>query len=179
MSAGPGFPDPDPPSESSVGPSTEGGSTGAQAADEMLAALGIHLAEEISTAMPGWVERCVTRVLPDAAGSESLASATAEAGSRAATEVGERLRSLLGRDVDEQWTTPLAVLREAVLYPTAVLQSAGAPPVGRDQYSSERFPDDVYGLTPASIAAVAIELGPIALAWGAAKAMAHRIRHGG
>ena len=52
------------------------------------------------------------------------------------------------------------------------------PPVARDRFVSERFPDDPYGLTPASLQAVDPELGDAAIAWGAAKAMAHRRRHG-
>ena len=40
-----------------------------------------------------------------------------------------------------------------------------------------RFPDDRYGLTPASLAVLGDEVGDLALAWGATKALAHRRRH--
>jgi hypothetical protein len=80
-------------------------------------------------------------------------------------------------DVDAQASTPLSVLRAAVAAPTAVLRDAGVPPVARDRFAEERFPDDTYGLVPASVAAVDPALTDVALRWGAAKAMAHRRRH--
>ena len=73
------------------------------------------------------------------------------------------------------------VVRAAVIYPTAVLRAAGVPAPGRDEFVIERFPDDDYGLTPVSLAALDPddpELVELALKWGAAKAMAHRYRHG-
>jgi hypothetical protein len=50
--------------------------------------------------------------------------------------------------------------------------------VVRDDFDERRFPDDLYGLTPASLAAIDPALADPARAWGAAKAMAHRARHG-
>ena len=35
-----------------------------------------------------------------------------------------------------------------------MLEAAGVPPVVRDRFAEERFPDDVYDLLPASLAAV-------------------------
>ena len=58
-----------------------------------------------------------------------------------------------------------------------MLEAAGVPPVVRDPFAEERFPDDPYGLTPASLAAVDPALAEPALTWGAAKALAHRRRH--
>jgi hypothetical protein len=40
------------------------------------------------------------------------------------------------------------------------------------------FPDDDYGLTPATLAALDPTLKDPALIWGVAKALAHRRRHG-
>jgi hypothetical protein len=68
-------------------------------------------------------------------------------------------------------------VRGAVSYPTEVLREAGVAPVPRDPFVSERFPDDPYGLTPASLQTLRPDLGELAIAWGAAKAMAHRRRH--
>jgi len=84
--------------------------------------------------------------------------------------VAASIRELAGR-------TPLQVLREAVRFPTAVLQAAGVPPVERDGFAEDRFPDDVYNLMPASFADVSPELGELALVWGAARAMEHRRAH--
>jgi hypothetical protein len=71
----------------------------------------------------------------------------------------------------------LEIVRGAVVYPTGVLLRVGVPPVVRDAFDEERFPDDAYGLTPASLAAVDPSLADPARAWGAAKAMAHKARH--
>jgi hypothetical protein len=81
--------------------------------------------------------------------------------------------------VDAQSTTPLEIVRAAVRYPTEVLQGAGVPGVVRDDFDEARFPNDLYGLTPASLTALDPSLTDTARAWGAAKAMAHKARHGG
>jgi len=91
--------------------------------------------------------------------------------------VGTRLRVLLETDVDDQRTTPLAVVRAAVTYPTGVLAAAGVPPSDRDPLDRAMFPDDAYGLTPGSFADIDPELTSLAVTWGAAKAWVHRRRH--
>jgi hypothetical protein len=139
------------------------------------------LFEGVEAAVPGWVARCVERRLLDYAGTaddEAMAAAAA-AGRRARTEVGEGLRALLEADIDAQSTTPLSLLRQAVRYPTEVLRSAGVPPVRRDRFAEQSLPEDDYDLAPASLADVDPDLLELGLAWGAAKAMAHRRRHGG
>ncbi len=146
--------------------------------DTVLADLGEELAARVGAAVPAWVLRCVEGVLPPAdPGRGRVMGRAQEAGLEAQRHVAAALKVLVAADVDAQRTTPLAVVREAVAYPTAVLQEAGVPPVPRDPFVSERFPDDPYGLTPASLAALDPELGEVAIAWGAAKAMAHRRRH--
>src|SRR5437762_510241 len=96
------------------------------AMDEQAAAL----ADGIEAALPGWVERSVERLVGAWGGSidESVRGQAAEAGRRAAAEVGPQVRSLLEADVDTQWTNPLSLVRAAVRYPTAVLRDAGVPP---------------------------------------------------
>ena len=84
---------------------------------------------------------------------------------------------MLAADVDEQATTPLAILRTAVRYPTEVLVAAGVPPVERDSFSQRAFPDDIYDLTPATFADVDPALAEAGIAWGAAKAFEHKRRH--
>jgi hypothetical protein len=147
--------------------------------DETLAALGEALAAHVSAAVPAWVVRCVeTRLPPSAPGRASVMAQAEVAGLRARHEVAAELEVLLSADVDGQRSTPLAVVRGAVSYPTEVLRRAQVPPVTRDRFVTERFPDDPYGLTPASLQALDPALGDAAIAWGAAKAMAHRRRHG-
>ena len=89
------------------------------------------------------------------------------------------MRSLLEADIDEQATTPLAIVRGAVRFPTDVLRQAGVAPVARDRVQVNLLPDDVYDLAPASFADIDPALTEPGIAWGAAKAHAHIRRHGG
>ena len=139
------------------------------------------LADGICGALPGWVERSVERLVTAYRGEADPAvmiEAT-EAAAGAAADVGARVRALLDADIDEQHTNPLSLLRQAVVYPTEVLRRAGVPPVERDAFAEERFPDDVYDLTPTSFADIDPTLADLGLAWGAAKAWEHRRRHAG
>jgi len=176
--ADPGAVDPSAVDPSAVDPS-------AVDAERMLAELGAALCARIVAVVPDWVERAVEAII-DAwvatrpAGGvdrEVVGREAQRAGATAAAEVAVGLQALLGADVDAQWTTPLEVIRAAVVYPTGVLLRAGVPPVVRDSFAEARFPDDVYGLTPASLGAVDASLTDPARAWGAAKAMAHKARH--
>lgn len=133
------------------------------------------LADAIIVALPGWVERCVASRLP--APDPAAMAAAAEAGRRAAAEVGDGVRALLSLDIDDQRTTPLSVLRAAVRYPTEVLLAAGVPPVDRDPIQARLLPDDPYDLNPARFADVDPALAEPGMVWGAAKALAHRRRH--
>lgn len=140
--------------------------------DELLAAHAAVLADAIERALPGWVVRCV-HDLAEAwrpGSSRALAGAAADAGREAAAQVGPEVRALLEQDVDAQATGPLAVLRSAVRYPTQVLAGAGVPPVVRDEFAERAFPDDVYGLAPASFADLHPALHEPGIVWGAAKA---------
>jgi hypothetical protein len=140
---------------------------------------GRALAEAIEEAVPGWVEQAVERTLlaagsrPDAVVSERAV----RAGRQAQAEVASRVRALLVADIDEQHTTPLAILRDAVRYPTGVLRDAGAAPVVRDADQQRLFPDDVYDLSPASFADIGPAVAEAGLVWGAAKAHTHLQRH--
>ena len=107
----------------------------------------------------------------------AVLDAAREAGLQAAAEVGPAVRRLVEADIDAQRTTPLALLRSAVRYPTRVLQEAGVPPVERDPIQVRLLPDDLYDLSPASFADVDPALAEPGMVWGAAKALAHRRRH--
>ena len=140
--------------------------------DAQLAAVAEALAAAIEAALPGWVERSVGRVAGAFLGvvGAELRGAASAAGERAAADVGAELRALLATDVDEQATNPLAVLRGAVRYPTAVLRDAGVPPVVRSEFEQRAFPDDDYDLTPATWSDIDPVLHEPGLMWGAAKA---------
>lgn len=139
------------------------------------------LADAVDTALTGWVERSVRRRLHDAGrpADAAVLEAAEAAGQRAAEEVGAAVRDLLALDIDEQWTTPLSLLRGAARYPTAVLEQAGVPHVARDRIQEALLPEDVYDLAPATFADIDPSLADPGLAWGAAKAFAHLQRHGG
>ena len=107
----------------------------------------------------------------------AIRASAREAGQRARDEVGGAVRTLLRTDVDAQRGNPLALLRQAVRYPTEVLHAAGAPIVERDKFSRERFPDDDYDLTPANWSDLDPSLQELGLTWGAAKAFVHKQRH--
>lgn len=156
-----------------------------------LADLARALTEGIEAALPAWVERVVlerwrawqawqepgTGPVPPG----ELIAAAREAGEAARREVGPRVRALLQADVDAQRTSPLAVVRDAVVHPTRVLAEAGVPPVVRDEHAERLFPDDAYDLTPGAFADLDPSLHEPGLVWGAAKAhvvLARRRRSG-
>ena len=147
--------------------------------DRFLADAGRALADGIDRAVPVWVSREVERILVAFRGEadEATMAKADEAGRRAAAEVGPRVRAIVEADVDDQRGNPLTVLREAVTHPTAVLAEAGVPPVVRDAFAEEHFPDDAYGLTPMAFADVDESLHELGIVWGAAKARAHMQRH--
>ena len=139
------------------------------------------LADAIEAALPGWVERSVLTRLTEAGlkADSALLDTLGDTGRRAASEVGEAVRALLALDIDEQWTTPLSLVRGAVRYPTAILREAGVPPVERDRLQAELHPEDVYDLAPASFADVDPTVAEPGMVWGASKAYAHIRRHAG
>lgn len=149
--------------------------------EKSLAEYAETLADSIEAALPGWVVRSVDRIMVAWSGtsSEEIAAASRVLGERAAADIGPELRRLLATDIDEQWTTPLDLVRSAVRYPTALLAELGVPAVERDEFSVQRFPQDIYGLSPASLADVDPDLAEPGIVWGAAKAFEHKRRHGG
>jgi hypothetical protein len=141
----------------------------------------------VPPAVANWVTNSVEQILdawsatdPAVLSPEARTAAlthAAEAAGRAQAQVSAELVELLRSDLDAQRSTPLQVVRGALRYPTSVLEAAGVPAVQRDRFAEERFPDDRYGLNPASLAALDPGLGEMALVWGAAKAATHRRRH--
>lgn len=138
----------------------------------MIQPYATELADLAIDAIPDWVRRNVARIAeawrPGL--TDELHDETEEAARRALDEIGPRLRTLLARDVDEQRTGPLDVLRGLVPYPTAVLVAAGVPEVERDDHAVSVFPDDRYDLVPSAFADFGDEVHEAGLRWGAAKA---------
>ena len=145
----------------------------------MLAGFAAELADGVEAALPAWVLRCVESTWAAWAGEPAppaLRAAAEQAGLAARDRVGPRVRDLLGRDVDDQPTNPLSIVRSAVVFPTEVLREAGVPEVVRDDVARRQFPDDAYDLTPVSFAELDPALHEPGLAWGAAKAHVHLAR---
>jgi hypothetical protein len=137
------------------------------------------LADGIEAALPTWVVSSVEKVMVAWAGEvpAGVAEVAEAVAQRARAEVGPAVRDLLSRDVDEQHTTPLALLRGAVVYPTEILRALGVPAVPRDSFTVAAFPEDDYDLSPASLADIDPALAELGICWGAAKAFEHRHRH--
>jgi hypothetical protein len=147
-----------------------------------LDAVGAAIAEHVERAIPAWVAARVAYIADawgrlDAGARAELDARAATAGRAAGPRVAAALRALFATPVAEQRTTPLQVVRAATQDVTAVLHGVGIPPVERDAFQEAAFPDDDYGVTPASLADLGDEdLGPLQLAWGLAKARALRER---
>ena len=142
-------------------------------AERMLAACAEDLITAAEATLAPWVVRSVTGRWRDYTATDpepGMVEAARRAGDAARDEIVTALRALLGTDAERQWTGPLAVLRRAVAYPTAVLREAGVPPVVRDEFGERNFPDDLYDLSPASFTDIDPSLHEPGLIWGAAKA---------
>lgn len=128
---------------------------------------GAALCDAVDADIEAWVINAVIQRAP----AELDAALVAAAECRSV--IVPRLRALVTQDADRQPTTPLQILRGAIVYPTAVLRTAGVTPVRRDQLDIDRDPEDVYGLTPAAFADFGPAVGESGLVWGAAKAYLH------
>ena len=130
----------------------------------------------VERTLPDWVEQRVAFIANawdrlDPATRAGLDARAAAAGRVAAERVASELRSFFATPVEEQRTTPLEIVRSATRDVTALLGDVGIPPVERDAFDERAFPDDLYGVTPASLSDLGDEsLGPWQLAWGLAKA---------
>jgi len=142
--------------------------------DAVLAEKGSRLAEAVGAALPGWVDRTLRSRAPEV-GDGVVASVTAEV----EADVMGDLRALLARDVDEQHQAPLTVVRRAAATMGGALDALGVAPPPRDDQQRSLFPEDTHDLVPASFADLSEEAGQAGITWGAAKAFAHRRRHGG
>jgi hypothetical protein len=164
------------PEDSRPDPATAGPSTTDL---EALATFAAALADGIDEALGPWVVRSVRTVYAAQLGAATPADVLADADLAAIAanaEISPRIRELLAKDIDEQRTGPLAILRSAVRFPTEVLVAAGVPSKQRDEFARNQFPDDVYDLNLAAFADLSPDLHETGLIWGAAKAHVHLSR---
>ncbi|MDZ7679522.1 MAG: hypothetical protein U5K29_13350 [Acidimicrobiales bacterium] len=143
-----------------------------------LARYADELAAGIVDALPGWVVGCVEARMIQWSGEvpAEIRHEAEAAGEQAQAEVGPQIIELLRLDIDDQRVPPLSVLRDAVRFPTRVLEAAGVPGIVRDEVDERLMPNDHYGLAPANFADVDPRLHEPGMAWGAAKAYVHLAR---
>lgn len=116
-----------------------------------------------------------TRLIDDRLSADGLLDTVTEESRRSVVAEVERLaidglRQLLELDAEQQRSNPLAVLRSATAPVSRLLASAGARPVERDEFDRRSFPDDVFGLAPATWADIDPSLLEPGIEWGAWKA---------
>lgn len=143
---------------------------------------GAAIVAGVERQVPGWAKEQVERLV-DAWGrapAEARVRAeaqSAEAGTAAARRIVDELRALFAVDPTQQQATPLEIVRTAYREPTAVLATAGVPPIVRDEFDERAWPDDAYGLVPRTLGDLGDpDLAPLHLAWGMAKATVIRAR---
>jgi predicted Fe-S protein YdhL (DUF1289 family) len=152
-------------------------------AEQLLGEASAALVDGVGRALPGWAARsadgllCAWGRLDDDRRREVVEEAR-QAGERAARRVTADLAGLLALDPAEQRSTPLEVVRTAVVEPTAVLAAAGMPDVVRDAFDERSWPDDRFGLVPRTVRALDEDLAAVHFAWGVAKAAVLRARGG-
>ena len=146
--------------------------------EERFAEISAALVAEVARVVPGWIERLVVERVRQWSGhvSPEVVATAATAGTAAADDVVPRMRTLVETDLDDQRTNPLSLLRDATRFAHEVLADQGVPAVARDHFSTRSFPDDDYGLVPASWEDVDPSLHDLGLAWGAAKAFVFKAR---
>jgi hypothetical protein len=140
--------------------------------EETFARLGADLADGVMASVGGWIENCLARFGLTVSPAE-LEDATGQA----LAIIETPLRALLRADIDQQRGTPLTIIRQAVVVPTAVLRALGVEPASRDPFDAQQFPDDIYALSPANFAELHETLQETGLRWSVAKAYLHRQRH--
>jgi len=130
-----------------------------------------QLLETSDRVVAKWVERlirihCDEQKISDPRVGDLCISVIAQV----STEVHVNLVELLSRDVFEQRTNPLAIFREATRPITELLSNLGCSPVSRDDFNERSFPEDIYGLSPATWIDIDEALVEPGIEWGAWKA---------
>ncbi len=130
-----------------------------------------RLLETSDQVVAKWVERlirqhCDEKKISDPRVGDLCISVIAQV----STEVHDNLVELLSRDVFEQRTNPLAIFRQATRPITELLKNLGSPSVTRDEFDERSFPDDVYGLSPATWVDIDEAMVEPGIEWGAWKA---------
>ena len=123
------------------------------------------LVRTAEAAIPLWLDRCVRTIVA----SQRLDASDLD--SKIATFV-QQVTPLITSELRDSVTgvradNPLSVFRRAVAFPTLILAELGATAVQRDQFAMESFPNDVYGLSPATWNDIDESLHNPGIIWGA------------
>ena len=130
-----------------------------------------RLLETSDEVVTKWVERLIQRHCDEQKFSDPrVGELCISVIAQVSTEVHENLVELLSRDVFEQRTNPLAIFRQATRPITELLSNLGCSPVSRDEFNERSFPEDVYGLSPATWIDIDEALVEPGIEWGAWKA---------
>lgn len=130
-----------------------------------------RLFDALSGSLEPWLRRSFDRVVSDQnmVPRVDVHRRDAVIGDAARTAL-DRLRHLFETDVLEQRHNPLQIIRSATDPITAVLRDLGAQRVERDEFQQRSFPDDDFGLCPATWVDIDESLAEVGLEWGAWKA---------
>lgn len=130
-----------------------------------------RLLETSNEVVARWVDRlmrkhCDDQKISDLIVGDLLSSVVA----RVNKEVDDNLRELLSLDVLEQRSNPLAIFRQATRPISDLLKTVGCAPVVRDEFDERSFPDDIFGLSPATWVDIDEMMVEPGIEWGAWKA---------
>lgn len=131
-----------------------------------------RLLETTALVAPGWLRRVTVEAAARGGvaidvDDDDLSTVVSTASARLVDDLSE----LLATDVDEQRTNPLSLFREAVVVPTRFLLERGVRRPAGDRFTADHFPEDVFGIGPASWSDVDPALHEPGMTWGAWKAM--------
>ncbi len=130
-----------------------------------------RLLETSDQVVAQWVERLIRKHCDEQKISDSrVGDLCISVIAQVSAEVHDNLVKLLSQDVFEQRTNPLAIFRQATRPITEVLKNLGSPAVTRDEFDERSFPDDVYGLSPATWVDIDEAMVEPGIEWGAWKA---------
>lgn len=136
-----------------------------------------RLLETSDRVVPQWVERLIQKHCDELMVSElKEGDRVSSVVARVGNEVHTNLRNLLLLDVLEQRTNPLAIFRQATRLISELLKTTGCAPVMRDEFDERSFPDDIFGLSPATWVDIDETMVEPGIEWGAWKAASIMMR---
>lgn len=129
------------------------------------------LQQMLHACIPRWLATTMLRVLEHQdVSTDAAAVSVQETADLVSSRLLHDLDELLETDPDYQRSNPLALIRDALSEPSAVLSQLGAQPVPRDEFANTANPGDIFGMAPASWSDIDERLHEPGLQWGVWKA---------